>query len=70
MVWNWEIFDDNLIKVAQALASRSSRHFVCSRAHETSVPGMKIFARPRRAETQQVLMPIVKQPAAASAIAA
>jgi hypothetical protein len=55
MVWNWEIFDDNLINVAQALASpfvpafrlrpgsRNLSQFV-------EVPGMKIFGRFRHAE--------------------
>ena len=54
MVWNWEIFDDNLIKVAQfrqpfVPAFRlqpGSRHLGLF----VEVPGMKIFGRFRHAE--------------------
>jgi hypothetical protein len=34
MVWNWGIFDDNLIKVAQFRAGNSSRHFARSQTRE------------------------------------
>jgi hypothetical protein len=55
MVWNWGIFDDNLIKVVQALASRSRRPFRLQPVSPNlglfvELPGTKIFDRLRHAE--------------------
>ena len=51
MVWNWEIFDDNLINVAQFRAGNSSWRFARSQTHESSAylsgfQGTQTFARP------------------------
>jgi hypothetical protein len=56
MVWNWEIFDDNLIKVVQALASNLSGMSPAARLNEnldylSTFAAMQIFSGSRRTET-------------------
>ena len=63
MVWNLEIFDDNLIKVAQFRAGNSSRHFARSQTREilaylSTFPAYKPSPGPDRLNRGRYLYPL------------